>query len=81
MRTEQEVESTITNNEGGDLHIVDGVKYPPEAMVWRALCGDSCFAVDDDEGTLEPPDFDFYLLSHGHEKATCIRCRKIAGFE
>lgn len=55
-------------------HILDGERYPAETLIWRALCGASCFAFDD--GTLEPADFDFYLLGLGHEQASCIACRE-----
>lgn len=57
-------------------HILDSERYPAEALIWRALCGASCFALDDEAGALEPPDFDFYLLGLGHEQASCIACRK-----
>jgi hypothetical protein len=69
-------------DDDGNLHIVDAEKYPAEATVWRALCGESCFALDTDGGetcVLVPPDFDFYMLGHGHEKATCKKCRREAG--
>lgn len=55
------------------IHIVDGKANPPEALVWRALCGEGCITHED--GTLTPEDFDFVLLGKGHEKATCVECR------
>lgn len=74
----EEPELATAEDDDGNLHIVDGEKYPAEATVWRALCGESCFALDDD-GELVPPDFDFYTLGSGHEKATCKKCRREAG--
>lgn len=63
-------------SDGDVVHIVDGAAYPAEALVWRALCGDSCVAWDD--GSLVPESFDFYALGCGHEKATCAPCRAAA---
>jgi hypothetical protein len=52
-------------------HVLDESANPPSAMVWRMLCGESCFAYED--GTLDP-DLDFYGLREA-AKATCPGCR------
>jgi len=52
-------------------HVLDESANPPSAMVWRMLCGESCFAYED--GTLDP-DLDFYGLRDA-AKATCSECR------
>ena len=63
-------ETTVGDDDGA--HIVDGIKNPAEAHVWTALCGAQCFAWDD--GTLDPPEFNFYLLGHVGGTDVCKAC-------
>lgn len=72
MSTEVLTRPAVTPDGDGDVHILDGEASPVEAYVWTVLCGEQCFAWDD--GEVDPPGFDFFLLGHGHEKATCKRC-------
>lgn len=52
-----------------------GPSDPPICIV-TALCGAQAILCDTRQGAqIAPADFDFYLLGHGHEKATCAACR------
>jgi hypothetical protein len=63
-------------DDGGD-HIIDAEANPVDSLVWTMLCGAQCFAWDN--GDIDPPEIDFYYLGSGHEKATCKRCKEVAG--
>jgi hypothetical protein len=65
------------NDDDGRVHILDHDANPSENLIWTFLCGDHVVVGED--GMMFPPEDDCYILGHGHEKATCKRCRKAAG--
>lgn len=74
--TERDRDALEQRANDGDIHIVDSNANPWDAMVYRALCGQAGVMWED--GSITPEWFDFYLLHHGHEKATCSTCVALA---
>jgi len=59
-------------------HIVDMNASPitdDDVDVTTALCGEQALEFDvNDEARIQPPDFDYYLLGRGCDRATCKAC-------